>query len=255
MEHRIGMMAGQELAGKVAFVTGAGRNIGRCIAMSLARGGAHVMVGVHKSVDLAQETVDLIKQEGGSADWVAGDVTDQAQVLDMVAKTVARFGRLDILVNNASVRNQQAFADITFAQWREIIAITLDGAFLCSQAALPHLIAAGGGTIINMGGETGHAGAPVRAHVVAAKAGLAGLTKALAHDLAEHGINVNCVVPGNIATKRVGIDTRTHRHAPPLIGRTGLPEEIAAMVRFLCGPESRYMTGQSVHLNGGALMV
>ncbi|MDB5762892.1 MAG: short-chain dehydrogenase/reductase [Herminiimonas sp.] len=255
MGHEIAMTAGRELSGKVAFVTGAGRNIGRSIARSLARGGAQVMVGVHKSVDAAKETVALIEQDGGTAAWLAGDVTDPDAVHRMVAATVERFGRIDMLVNNAAVRTQSPFADITLAQWREILSITLDGAFICSQAVLPHLIAAGGGTIINIGGETGHAGAPVRAHVVTAKAGLAGFTKALAHDLAAHHINVNCVVPGNIATVREGADTRQHRKEPPLIGRTGLPEEVAAMVRMLCGPESRYITGQSIHVNGGALMI
>jgi 3-oxoacyl-[acyl-carrier protein] reductase len=254
MTHEIGMSRGSELSGKVALVTGAGRNIGRSIARSLARGGAQVLVCVNTSTELAEETVGLIKADGGTAEWAAGDVTDPAQVERIVQTAIDRFGRVDMLVNNAAVRTQTPFGQITLQKWREILSITLDGAFICSQAVLPFLQQSGGGTIINIGGETGHSGAPSRAHVVTAKAGLAGLTKAMAHDLAADHINVNCVVPGNIATVRQGPDTRQHRHDLPPVGRTGLPEEVAALVRVLCGPDSRYITGQSLHVNGGAWM-
>jgi 3-oxoacyl-[acyl-carrier protein] reductase len=146
---------------------------------------------------------------------------------------------------------------MTFAEWRRIVSVILDGAFLCSRACLPHLVGAGGGTIVNIGGEAGHRGAMARAHVVTAKAGLAGMTKALALDLAPHGITVNCVVPGRIDTVRQSAGTTAkpvHRPALPPIGRLGLPEEVAAMVRMLCGPDSRYITGQAIHVNGGGYM-
>jgi len=133
----------------------------------------------------------------------------------------------------------------------------LDGAFLCAQAALPHMIQAGGGTIVNIGGQTGHRGAAERAHVITAKAGLAGLTKALAMDLAPHKITVNCVVPGTIEAQRglPGVPDRpAHRMTVPPIGRRGEPEEIAAMVRMLCGPDARYITGQAIHVNGGGYL-
>jgi len=133
----------------------------------------------------------------------------------------------------------------------------LDGAFICTQACLPHLTRAGAGAVVNIGGLTGHKGALHRSHVVTAKGGLAAMTKALALDLAEHHITVNCVVPGTIETQRglPGAPERpSHRITLPPAGRRGEPEEIAAMVRMLCGPDARYITGQSIHLNGGGFM-
>jgi 3-oxoacyl-[acyl-carrier protein] reductase len=248
------MKPGTELAGKVALVTGAARNIGRAIACSLAAGGAAVMVNARSSRAEAEKTVEMI---GSSADLHLADVTKPADVQVLVDATVKRFGRLDFLVNNAAVRYETAFASMSFDEWKTVLAIVLDGAFLCVQAALPHLIRAGGGTIVNIGGQTGHKGATERAHVITAKAGLAGMTKALALDLAPHQITVNCVVPGTIDSQRglPGVPERpAHRRSPPPIGRRGEPEEIAAMVRMLCGPDARYVTGQAIHVNGGGYL-
>jgi len=250
----VGMRPGTELAGKVALLTGAARNIGRAIARALAAGGASVMVNARTSRAEAEKTVEMI---GSNAALHIADITDPAQVRAMVEETVKRFGRLDFLVNNAAVRYETAFASMSFQEWKEVLSIVLDGAFLCAQAALPHLVKAGGGTIVNIGGQTAHKGASERAHVITAKAGLAGLTKALALDLAPHQITVNCVVPGTIESQRglPGVPERpAHRRAPPPIGRRGEPEEIAAMVRMLCGPDARYITGQAIHVNGGGYL-
>jgi len=251
------MRPGSELAGKAALVTGAARNIGRAIARSLASGGAAVMVNARTSRAEAEKTVAMIESAGGRAALHLADITREQDVAALVEATVKRFGRLDLLVNNAAVRYETAFSSMTFEEWRRVLAIVLDGAFLCAQAALPHLIRAGGGTIVNIGGQTGHKGAFERAHVVTAKAGLAGMTKALALDLAPHRITVNCVVPGTIESQR-GLpgapDRPAQRRAPPPIGRRGEPEEIAAMVRMLCGPDARYITGQAIHVNGGGYM-
>jgi 3-oxoacyl-[acyl-carrier protein] reductase len=250
----VGMRPGSELAGKVALVTGAARNIGRAIARSLAAGGASVMVNARTSRAEAEKTVEMI---GATAAMHIADVTKPDEVKALVDATVKRFGRLDFLVNNAAVRYDTAFSSISYEEWRQVLAIVLDGAFLCAQAALPHLIRAGGGTIINIGGQTGHKGASERAHVITAKAGLAGMTKALALDLAPHKITVNCVVPGSIESQRglPGVPERpADRRAPPPIGRRGEPEEIAAMVRMLCGPDARYITGQAIHVNGGGYL-
>jgi 3-oxoacyl-[acyl-carrier protein] reductase len=250
----VGMRPGTELAGKVALVTGAARNIGRAIARSLAAGGASVMVNARTSRTEAEKTVEMI---GSNAALHVADVTKPAEVKALVEATVQRFGRLDFLVNNAAVRFETAFASISFEEWRNVLGIVLDGAFLCAQAALPHLVKAGGGTIINIGGQTGHRGAAERAHVITAKAGLAGMTKALAMDLAPHKITVNCVVPGTIEAQRglPGVPDRpAHRMTVPPIGRRGEPEEIAAMVRMLCGPDARYITGQAIHVNGGGYL-
>lgn len=248
------MRPGDELAGKVALVTGAARNIGRAIARSLAAGGASVMVNARTSRAEAEKTVQMI---GANAALHIADVTKPGEVRALVEATVKRFGRLDFVVNNAAVRYETPFADLRFEEWREVLSIVLDGAFLCSQAALPHLIRAGGGSIVNIGGQTAHRGASGRAHVIAAKAGLAGLTRGLALDLAPHHVTVNCVVPGTIESQRglPGAPERpAHRRAPPPIGRRGEPEEIAAMVRMLCGPDARYITGQAIHVNGGGFL-
>jgi 3-oxoacyl-[acyl-carrier protein] reductase len=248
------MRRGDELAGKVALVTGAARNIGRAIARSLAAGGASVMVNARTSRAEAEKTVEMIGSKGALH---IADVTKPEEVKALVEATVKRFGRLDFLVNNAAVRFETPFEKMKYDEWRQVIAIVLDGAFLCAQAALPHLIRAGGGTIINIGGQTGHKGAAERAHVITAKAGLAGMTKALALDLAPHRITVNCVVPGAIESQRglPGVPERpADRRAPPPIGRRGEPEEIAAMVRMLCGPDARYITGQAIHVNGGGYL-
>jgi 3-oxoacyl-[acyl-carrier protein] reductase len=252
-----GMRTGDELAGKVALVTGGARNIGRAISRSLAAGGAAVMVNANTSVREAEETVRMIADAGGKAAMFVCDVTDPQAVARMVDETVKRYGRIDMLVNNAAIRAETPFEKITLEEWRRVLAIVLDGAFIASQACLPHLKRAGGGSIVHIGGLTGHKGALHRSHVVTAKGGLAAMTKAMALDLAEDDITVNCVVPGTIDTQRglPGAPPRPeYRKSLPPAGRRGAPEEIAAMVRILCGPDARYVTGQSMHVNGGGLM-
>src|SRR5262249_29332536 len=172
------MTPGRDLAGKVALVTGGARNIGRAIARSLAAGGAAVMVNANTSRAQGEETVELIGSAGGSAELHIADVTDPDSVKGLAEATVKRFGRLDVLVNNAAIRAETPFAEIRFEDWHRVLAIVLDGAFLCAQAALPHLVKAGGGTIINIGGLTAHKGADGRAPVITAKAGLPGPTRA-----------------------------------------------------------------------------
>lgn len=244
----------QELAGRVAVVTGSARNIGRAIALALARAGAAVIVNARTSASEAEAVAEEIRGTGGRAGVKVADITDPDQALALIAAAIDHYDRLDILVNNASVRREVSFADLDYREWREIVATTLDGAYLCSHAALPHLMASGAGAIVNIGGLSAHTGASRRAHVIAAKAGLVGLTRALAHDLAPHNITVNCVAPGLIDTARAGPEPSHHAlHAPP-VGRRGKPEEVAALVRFLCGPGARYITGQTIHANGGAFI-
>jgi len=244
-----------ELNGRVALVTGAGRNIGRAIALGLARAGAGVVVNAKSS----RSEAEAVAAEIGAGGMVAmADVTDRAAVDAMIAATLAKFGRLDILVNNAAVRGERPFETLDYATWRSIQAIILDGAFHCSQAALPALKASGAGTIVNIGGLTAHTGGAERAHVITAKSGLVGLTRALAHDLAPHGITVNNVSPGMMDTVR-GASTghqqpKHHATHATLVGRRGKPEEIAEAVCWLAGPGGRYVTGQIVHLNGGVYL-
>jgi 3-oxoacyl-[acyl-carrier protein] reductase len=252
----IGRRRDHDLAGKVALVTGAGRNIGRAIALSLADGGASIVVNALTSVSQAEETVELIRAAGGKAELVVADVSDPADAERLVSEAVGRFGRLDVVVNNAAVRHETALLEMSFEEWRAVFSATLDSVFLCTKAALPHMIAAGGGAIVNLGGQTAHAVVTERAHVIAAKAGVAAFTKAVALEFAPHNVTVNCVVPGSIDTVRglPGAPERPAGRKVPPLGRRGSVWEIAAMVRLLAGPEGRYITGQTIHVNGGGYM-
>jgi 3-oxoacyl-[acyl-carrier protein] reductase len=237
----------------VVIVTGGGRNIGRAIALELAGAGAGVVVNGRSNAGAVNGVVREIEAAGGKALAAMADVADEAAVAGMIAAAAGRFGRIDVVVNNAAGRPEQAFESMSLADWRGVLATILDGTFLMAKAALPHLRRSGAGAIINIGGVSGHIGTRDRAHVVTAKAGLIGLTKALAHDLAADGITVNCVVPGLIATARDPNAQLPHHHgvSRTLTGRLGAPEDIAAMVNFLAGPKARYITGQTLHVNGG----
>jgi len=244
------------LKGRVALVTGAGRNIGRAIALALADAGAQVAVNVRASRQEGQAVVDDILARGGDALLVLADVTERAQVDAMIAAIAQRFGRLDIVVNNAAIRLEAPFGELRYADWRAAHAVCVDGAFHCTQAALPHLRRSDAGSVINIGGLTAHTGALHRAHVVSAKAGLGGLTRALAHELADSAITVNCVSPGLIDTQRQAANASAepaHRaHHQTLLGRRGRADEVASAVVWLAGPGARFMTGQTLHVNGGA---
>jgi len=252
------MLDSTPLKDKVALVTGAGRNIGRAIALALADAGASVAVNVSTSVDQGKRVADEIAARGAGALLVAADVTNRTAVDAMIAAITAQFGRLDILVNNAAVRNEIAFAELSYVDWRTVQAVCVDGAFHCTQAALPLLRASAPATVINIGGLTAYTGASNRAHVVTAKAALGGLTRALAHELAELGITVNCVAPGMIETTRDGASAAVHpaHHADRkiLLGRRGLPDEVASAVVWLASPGGRFTTGQTLHINGGAYL-
>ena len=251
-------MAGarKELEGRVAIVTGAGRNIGRGIALELAAGGACVVVNVRSNLVQAQQVASEIEAAGGQALAVTGDVASAAEVEAMMAAAAKRFGRIDYLINNAAMRAEQPLAEMSFADWRKVLDVILDGTFHCVKASLPHLKTSDAGAVINIGGISGHTGSKNRIHVVTAKSGLIGMTRALAHDLADDGITVNLVVPGLVGTPRDRGAAEPHHHGRlhPLFGDRGKPADIAGVVRFLCGPEARFINGQTIHLNGGAYL-
>jgi 3-oxoacyl-[acyl-carrier protein] reductase len=234
------------LKDKVALVTGAGRNIGRAIALALADAGAKVAVNVRASRDEGQAVADEIAARGGDALLVAADVTRRADVDAMIAAIARHFGRLDIVVNNAAIRREAGFADLPYAEWR------------ATQAALPLLRESGAATVINIGGLTAQTGASKRAHIVTAKAALGGLTRALAHELAEFGVTVNCIAPGMMDTVRKAASATAnpmhHANRKTLLGRSGHPDEIASAVVWLAGPGGRFVTGQTLHINGGAYL-
>jgi 3-oxoacyl-[acyl-carrier protein] reductase len=246
------------LNGRVALVTGSGRNIGRAIALRLASEGAAVVVNARGNRAEMDAVVNEIKASGGRAAGCLGDVTSEEQVASLVQCAIDNFGRLDILVNNAAVRHEAPLEETSISDWRLITGIILEGAFLCARTAAPHLGSSGQGAIVNIGGMTGASGASNRVHVVTAKAGLEGMTKALAWDLAAQGVTVNLVHPGMVDTPRdhagaPGIPAH-HKVHRPLLGRRGDPAEIASVVAMLAGPDGRFMTGQILHVNGGTYL-
>lgn len=246
------------LAGKVALVTGAGKNIGRAIALTLARDGATVVVNGRSDATAIEGVAEEIRAAGGQASAMLADVSVEQDVTGLANRVAERHGGVDILICNAGLRRQTAFLDMPYAEWREILSVALDGAFLLSRAFAPQMVARGGGSIVALSGISTHVGTPNRAHVSASKSGLEGLMRAVAVELAPHGIRANCVAPGAVDTQR-GASAGA---MPNSLGRDeGIPlrrkasvQEIADVVRMLAGPEGGYVTGQTIHVNGGAFL-
>jgi 3-oxoacyl-[acyl-carrier protein] reductase len=245
------------LDGQVAIVTGGVRRIGKAIALSLAREGAAIVINAKSSRDEAEATVRDIEAIGGRAMFHLADVTDEDAIAGMVSATMEAFGRIDILINNAAIRREVPFTEMSLSEWREITSVILEGAFLGCRAVLPHMVRSRHGRIINIGGVSAHTGAYNRAHVATAKSGLTGLTRALAVEFAEQGITVNCVVPGKIGGKRSatsGHSVSLPGGGQPLVGHEGAPEDVAELVRTLCLPTGGFITGQTIHVSGGLYM-
>ena len=247
------MTDNRPLQGQVALVTGGVRRIGRAMALAFARDGAAVVVNARSSRVEAEAVAGEIEAAGGRALVHLADITEEAAVNGMVEATVSAFGRVDILVNNAANRAEAPFLEMSFAQWRAITGVILDGAFLCSRAVLRPMAQNRYGRIVNIGGVSAHLGAARRAHVGAAKAGLVGLTRALAAEFATNGITVNCIVPGRIGGERSATSGHGISHGT-LVGREGTPDEVAEVVRTLCGPAGGFITGQTIHVSGGLFM-
>jgi 3-oxoacyl-[acyl-carrier protein] reductase len=243
------------LKGRSAIVTGSARRIGRAIAFELASCGAAVLINSRSDTAAAQATAEQIVAKGGRASFCVADVTKPDDVRRMVGTAVDAFGGLDILVNNAAVRPNEPLEAISVEKWREVLAVVLDGSFLCAQACAPHLKRSNQGRVINIGGTSAHKGVTNRIHVMTAKSGLVGLTKGLAMELAPHA-TANCVVPGLIEDEQdeqAEVEARRKRMPPELVpvGRTGAPKDIAGMVAFLCSDAGGYITGQTIHVSGG----
>ena len=242
------------LAGKVALVTGGAKNIGRDISRELAAAGAAVAVNTRASSGEGETIVTEIRDAGGQAELYMADIADAAQVKKMVEGVMQRFGRVDFLVLNASVRTERPFLELLFEEWSVPLGITLNGSFYLAQACLPSMIDNGGGAIVTLGGMMALSGSKKRVHGSVAKHGLVGFTRAIAREFADRGVRANCVAPGQMDTVHpAGRSPRPGNDQIPL-GRKGAGTEIATTVRFLCGPGASYITGQTIHVNGGQMM-
>jgi 3-oxoacyl-[acyl-carrier protein] reductase len=249
----------EDLSGRVAIVTGAGQGMGRAVAVALAARGAAVVVNDLNAAS-AEAVAAELRATGTAAVAIRADVVDAAAVRGMVEQAVARFGGVQILINNAGVLRPTRVAEIAEAEWDWVIGVNLKGTFLCSQAVLPAMKAAGWGRIVNFSSTAGKNVSTVGgAHYTAAKAGILGFTRHLAKEVAADGITVNAVCPGLIDTEmvRATIDeARTAAYARSFpIARLGRPEEVAELVAFLASERAAYITGASLDINGGDLMI
>lgn len=234
-----------KLAGKVAIVTGGGRGIGRAVVLALAREGAAVVVSARTPSEI-EEVAQAVRDLGQRALPAQADVSQEGDVADMVDQTLRVFGRADILVNNAAVNlPDRDVVDLTLAEWNRVLEVNLTGAFLCSRAVLPAMMAQRSGKIVNISSIGGRSGGAGRSPYRAAKAALINFTQCLAAEVKGYGIDVNAVCPG-------GTDTRMLRDIDHARSRSGLmrPEEIAAVVLFLASPDSSAITGTAVDAFG-----
>lgn len=247
------------LKDRVALVTGAGQGMGRAVAETLARLGAKVVVNDING-DTAQKTVQALQAKGVEALAAPANVTSSSEVKAMVEKAVDAYGAVHILVNNAGILYPTAVIDISEEEWDRVIDVNLKGTFLCSQAVLPSMQNAAWGRIINFSSTAGKNVSTVGgAHYTAAKAGILGFTRHLAKEVARYGITVNAVCPGLIDTemvRRTIDDARVHAYAASFpIQRLGQPQEVADLVGFLATDHAAYITGASLDINGGDLMI
>lgn len=239
---------------KVAIVTGAAKNIGRATCESLAKLGYNILVHANSDKEGANETIKMIKQTGILSNRVIGDLTNPETSKELVYEA-SKLGKVSALVNNASQREFNKFEDMSFDDWRFVMSINLDALFHTCKAALPEMRKNNWGRVVNLGGLSGHIGAIGRAHVITSKLAVVGFTRALAMEYAETGITINTVVPGLIDTVRgasAGSSLVHPSHSNPPVGRKGYPEEVATMISNLCGPNSEFITGQTIHVNGGS---
>ena len=241
----------------VALVTGGSRGIGRAICVKLASLGVVVGVNYVSNPAAAEETLQQIKAAGGKGFTVRFDVADAEAVQENIKEIVAAHGQIDILVNNAGITRDGLMARMKEDDWDSVLDTNLKGAFLCSKAVMRSMMKKRWGRIINVSSVVGFVGNSGQVNYGAAKAGLAGLTKSMARELAGRNITVNCVAPGYIVTDMTdGLteDVQEALKAQIPMGTLGTPEDVAASVGFLASPDSNYITGQTLHVNGGMYM-
>jgi len=245
------------LTGKTSLVTGASRGIGRAIATALAEAGADVIVNYAGNEEAARKTASLVEDFGRKALIVRADVSDAAQVDEMVKQGLEEFGHIDILVNNAGITRDNLLMRMKEEEFDEVIATNLKGVFNCMKAVTRPMLKQKSGRIINISSVVASLGNAGQANYVAAKAGIIGLTKSAARELASRGITVNAVAPGFIVTDmtgKLGTETKETLVAQIPLARLGQPEDVAKTVRFLASEDAAYITGQTVHVDGGMYM-
>ena len=239
---------------KVAIVTGAAKNIGRATCDSLSKLGYNILVHANSDQDGADETIKIIQKNDILTSRIIGDLTKPETSKELTFEA-SKLGDISVLVNNASQREFNKFEDMTFDEWRFVMSINLDALFHTCKAVLPEMKKSNWGRIVNLGGLSAHISAIGRAHVITSKTAVVGFTRALAMEYAETGITINTVVPGLIDTVRgasAGSSLVHPSHSNPPVGRKGYPEEVATMISNLCGPNSDFITGQTIHVNGGS---
>ncbi len=245
------------LEGKIALVTGASRGIGRAVALELARQGANVIVNYAGSEAKANEVVETIRSLGREAFAVQADVASAADVERMVKAALDSFGRLDILVNNAGITRDNLLMRMKEEEWDAVINTNLKGVFLCTKAVARPMMKQRYGRIVNIASVVGVIGNPGQANYVAAKAGVIGLTKTAARELASRHITVNAVAPGFITTdmtEALSAEQKENMRKQIPLARFGEPDDVARVVAFLASDAAGYMTGQTLHVDGGMVM-
>jgi 3-oxoacyl-[acyl-carrier protein] reductase len=247
-----------KLVGRVAVVTGAASGIGAGIAEAFARQGADVVVADKAPAEAAAEVVAAIERHGRAALYVHTDVSDEASVRAMAEQAIARFGRVDILVNNAGIFSESLLEDMPIEDWDRVVNTNLRGPFLCTRMLIGQMLERGDGRIINIASQLGQIGGDSVAHYSASKAGLIGLTKALAREVSRRGVLVNAIAPGPIQTPLLDSETeewRNNKLADLPIGRFGTVDEVAPTAVLLASSDGSYYVGQTLGPNGGDVML
>lgn len=247
-----------KLRGKTAIVTGGARGIGAAIAVAFAAEGADVVIADRLGEEVAARVVEQIEAAGRKAVFVPADVADEEQVRAMVDRAYAELGEVDILVNNAGVVSQQFFHELPVAEFDRVLGVNLRGVFLCTRFVLPRMLARGSGNVINVASQLGQIGGNEMVHYSASKAGVIGLTKALAREVSTKGIRVNAIAPGPILTDMMAEETdewAAQKLSELPINRFGEANEVAPTAVFLASDDSSYYIGQTLCPNGGDVML